>query len=142
MSERRGEGPIRIVLADDDEDIRQLVKINLELDGRFEVVGESRDGIETISVVRHTEPDVALVDLDMPRLTGLEAVRRIRQLRPDVRVVVYSASGRRDSAAQAIAAGAEGYLDKTADIINVGAKVAAFCTNATSGVGPTIRLPA
>ena len=115
---------IRIVLADDDEDVRQLVRINLELDGRFEVVGETRDGLETISAIRRSTPDVALVDVDMPRASGLEAVRRIRTLRPNVKVLVYSASGHEDAAADAIAAGAHAYISRTFDITKVGARIA------------------
>jgi DNA-binding NarL/FixJ family response regulator len=125
---------IRIVLADDDEDVRQLVRINLELDGRFEVVGETRDGIETISAIRRTEPDVALVDVDMPGSSGLEAVRRIRNLRPDVKVLVYSASGHEDVAADALAAGAHAYVSRTFDITKVGAKIVSLCSNGALAV--------
>lgn len=124
---RDGEGSIRVVLADDDADIRQLVRINLELDDRFEVVGESRDGVETISVVRHVDPDVVLIDLDMPRLSGLEAARRIRSIRPEVKVIVFSASGHDGSAQEAVEAGAHAYLNKTADITHIGQQIASFC---------------
>lgn len=137
MQDANGDGAIKVVVADDDEDIRRLVRTNLEIDGRFEVVGECRDGVETISVIRNVEPDVAIVDLDMPKLSGLEAVRRIRTLRPDVTVVVYSASGRDGSATVALEAGAHGFIDKRLEITNVAPKVvAAFC--ATSGGGDSV----
>ena len=120
------EGSIRVAIADDDADIRQLVHINLELDPRFAVVGEASDGLETISLIRHTDPDVALVDLDMPRLGGLEAIRRIRAIRPDVIVLVFSASGHDGSVPEALDAGAHGHLDKVMDITRVANKIAAY----------------
>ena len=107
--------PIRVVVADDDADIRQLVRINLEYDGRFEVVGEAAEGEEAVRVVTSTKPDVTVLDLSMPRLNGLQAIPRIRLEAPEVRILVYSCSDGLDAAEDVLLAGAHEYVEKSID---------------------------
>jgi signal transduction histidine kinase len=105
-------GPVRVLLADDTAEIRSLLRIVLELDGRFEVVGEAADGHEAVQAADDLRPDVAVVDLAMPVMDGLEAIPLIRDCSPDTKVVVLSAFSARQMREQALAAGAHGYLEK------------------------------
>lgn len=79
-----------IVIADDAPDIRRLVRTVLEVEDDFEVVGEAGDGLAAIKVVEQTRPDVVLLDLSMPRMDGLEALPRLREVSPASAVVVLS----------------------------------------------------
>ena len=69
---------IRIVIADDHAVVREGLRRFLALDPDFEVVGEARDGQEVMDLVRQVQPDVVLMDLLMPRCSGLEAIRALR----------------------------------------------------------------
>ena len=83
--------PIRVVVADDVEDLRFLVRMAFEADGDFEVVGEAATGSQAIKVVAEQRPDVVVLDLDMPNMTGFEALPFLRTQNPDTVVIVYSA---------------------------------------------------
>ena len=78
--------PIRIVLVDDVEEVRSLVRLRLELDGRVEVVGEADDGVTATAVVAVTRPDAVVLDLDMPGMDGLRAIPAVRAVSPGTRV--------------------------------------------------------
>src|SRR5437870_947474 len=85
----RGAGPmepVRIVLADDVEDIRYLFRVVLEAAGRFEVVGEAATGREAVDLARSLQPDVILLDLGMPEMGGLEALPLIKVASPTTQV--------------------------------------------------------
>jgi DNA-binding NarL/FixJ family response regulator len=106
------DGPFRVVLADDYADMRALVRLALERSGRFEVVGEAPDGAEAIEQARAHQPDLLLLDLSMPVLSGIEALPRIREAAPATKVVVLSGFGSAQMEPMAIAGGAVGYLEK------------------------------
>jgi DNA-binding NarL/FixJ family response regulator len=103
---------IRVLIADDHAVVRQGLRTFLELQDEIEVVGEAADGIEALELVQRTEPDVALLDLVMPRLGGLEAIRRIREVAPATRVLVLTSFADDDTVLPALRAGAAGYLLK------------------------------
>jgi NarL family two-component system response regulator LiaR len=103
---------IRVLIADDHAVVRQGLRTFLELQDEIEVVGEAADGIEALDLVQRTEPDVALLDLVMPRLGGLEAIRRIREVAPATRVLVLTSFADDDTVLPAVRAGAAGYLLK------------------------------
>lgn len=102
----------RVVVVDDVADIRWLLCTALDADGRFEVVGEASDGREGVDVVRLTRPNVAVIDLRMPRMDGLEAAAEIAQVSPETRVIIFSAIGEAAVAAAAHDAGVVGYVKK------------------------------
>ena len=103
---------IRVLIADDHAVVRQGLRTFLELQDEIEVVGEAADGIEALELVQRTKPDVALLDLVMPRLGGLEAIRRIREVAPATRVLVLTSFADDDTVLPAVRAGAAGYLLK------------------------------
>jgi CheY-like chemotaxis protein len=81
---------IRVLLVDDVEDVRRLVRTALRLHGAFEVVAEARCGAEAVRAARTHRPDVVVLDLGLPDLAGREVLRRIREDAPDSKVVVFS----------------------------------------------------
>ena len=104
--------PIRVVLADDTAEYRLLLRIILEADGRFEVVGEAADGAEAIRVTAAEQPDVLVLDLAMPVLDGLQAIPEIRAGSPDTAIVVLSGFARGRLDRLALASGAAAYVEK------------------------------
>jgi DNA-binding NarL/FixJ family response regulator len=105
---------IRVVLADDQRVVREGLALVLGLMPGVEVLGAAADGDEAIALVERLAPDVALMDLRMPRLDGVEATRRVRQLSPETQVVVLTTYADDHSVMQALRAGACGYLTKDA----------------------------
>jgi DNA-binding NarL/FixJ family response regulator len=100
------------VVADDGEDMRELIVAALEMSGSFTVVGRAADGAEAISEVKRTQPDLAIVDLAMPVVTGLEAIEGIRAVSPSTKVVVVSGFPRGRLAEMVAAKGATAYVEK------------------------------
>ena len=108
----RGGRVIRVLIADDHAVVRQGLRTFLELHDDIEVVGEAADGEEAVRVAVEGAPDVVLVDLVMPRLGGIEAIRRIREGSPGTRVLVLTSFADDDTVLPALRAGAAGYLLK------------------------------
>ncbi len=105
---------IRVFLADDHELVRAGIKALLERMHGIEVVGEAGDGREAILLIAKLQPDVVLMDINMPGMNGLEAVARISKEQSDVMVIVVSVSSNEEIVAQALRFGASGYLLKGA----------------------------
>jgi two-component system, NarL family, response regulator LiaR len=103
---------IRVLIADDHAVVRQGLRTFLELQDEIEVVGEAADGQEAVAETERLKPDVALMDLVMPRLGGEEAIRRIAAVSPATRVVVLTSFAGDDKLFPAVRAGAAGYLLK------------------------------
>lgn len=103
--------PIRVVLADDHELVRACLRAVLASRG-IEVVAESEDGRALLRDVREHRPNVALVDVSMPLLDGIEATRRIDRLSPETRVVILTMHADEHLARRARSAGAWGYVVK------------------------------
>jgi DNA-binding NarL/FixJ family response regulator len=105
--------PIRVLVADDHAVVREGLRTFLELQDGIEVAGEAADGEEAVREVERLCPDVVLMDLVMPRLDGVRAMRELRRRAPGVRVIVLTSYAEDDRVLPAIRAGAAGYLLKT-----------------------------
>ena len=103
---------VRVLVADDHTIVRQGLVNLLAESGEVEVVAEASDGLEAVEKAQATHPDVAILDLSMPRLTGLEAVRRIRETVPQTRVLMLTVHEEEEYVLPLIRAGASGYLVK------------------------------
>ena len=103
---------IRVLIADDHAVVRQGLRTFLDLQEDIEVVGEAADGAEALDVAERLAPDVVLVDLVMPGIDGIEAIRRLRERAPDARAIVLSSFVDDDKLFPAVRAGAAGYLLK------------------------------
>jgi len=106
--------PIRILLADDHNVLREGMRLLLERHPDFEVVGEASDGQETIAQVQHQHPDVVIMDIAMPNLNGIEATRRIVERSPRIGVVILSMHHDESYVIRSLKAGARAYLLKDA----------------------------
>jgi two-component system, NarL family, response regulator LiaR len=103
---------IRVLIADDHAVVRQGLRTFLEVQDDIEVVGEASDGQEALAMVEALSPDVVVMDLLMPRLSGIEATERIRELRPATKAIVLTSFLDDEKVSAAVRAGAAGYLLK------------------------------
>ncbi len=103
---------MRVLIVDDHTMVRESLVSVLQADGGVQVVAQAADGIEAIEKAMQTRPDVVIVDLSMPRLGGVEVVRRLREALPATRVLVLTMHQEDEYVLQAVRAGASGYLVK------------------------------
>lgn len=106
--------PITVLIIDDMEEMRSLLRDVIEACAEFHVVGEAEDGLRGVHVAEATQPDLILLDLSMPRMDGLEALPRLRQVTPQARIVVLSGFGEERMSSIAVERGASTYLEKGA----------------------------
>ena len=104
----------RIVVVDDQNVVRDGVVTMLSFQADMEVVGEAQNGIQAIEIAKQSKPDVVLLDMAMPLQDGLTTIPKIKELLPDVRILVLTSFAESDLVYQAIKAGALGYLLKDA----------------------------
>jgi DNA-binding NarL/FixJ family response regulator len=104
--------PIRILLADDHNVIRKGLRLLLESQPGFTVVAEAADGQQAVELATETRPDVAVLDISMPRLAGTDAAERITELLPATGVVILSVHSDEGYVMRSLKAGAKGYLLK------------------------------
>lgn len=105
---------INVILADDHAIIRHGLRALLESASEIRVVGEAGDGREAVQLALKMKPDVVVMDVFMPNLNGIEASRLIRRRRPEIKIVVVSASEERQYVIEALRAGVSAYLFKNA----------------------------
>ena len=115
--------PIRVMVVDDHPVWRDGVRADLEASGTATVVAEAADGGEAVSKAREAMPEVVLMDLQMPTVSGVEATRLIMEESPHVKVLVLSASAEEADVLEAVKAGASGYLLKSTPANEVSAAV-------------------
>jgi two-component system response regulator DegU len=117
---------IRLMLADDHRMLREGLRRSLSDEG-FDVIGEASDGDEAVRLADSLRPDVILMDVTMPDVDGVEATRRIHQQHPEIRVVMLTMHADQSVIAEALRAGASGYLvkdcstDEIADAVRMAA---------------------
>jgi DNA-binding NarL/FixJ family response regulator len=104
--------PIRILVADDHPIVREGLVAILGTQPDFQVIGQADSGAEVVEKVTRDRPDVLLLDLEMPDMDGVEALRRLRESGIHVRVIVFTAFDSDDRILNAVRAGAQGYLLK------------------------------
>jgi CheY-like chemotaxis protein len=110
--------PCRVYICDDSPEYRMLLRMVLADEGAV-VVGEGADGIECLEAAAATDPSIVLLDLNMPGLSGLEALPKLREALPDVKIVVLTTSKAAESERAAMAAGADAYVSKPIDATSV-----------------------
>jgi len=108
------ESKVRMLLADDHPMLREGIRHLLEREPDFEVVGEACDGNEAIRLADNLEPDVVVMDIHMPKVSGLEATRQIKEKHPTIAVLVLTIHDEDEYVMGLLQAGAAGYLLKTA----------------------------
>ncbi len=103
---------VRIVLADDQLLVRAGIRALLETLPQYEVVAECAEGAEAVSAARNLHPDVAILDIAMPHVSGIEAAQQIHASQPDIKLLILSSLDQQEVVEQALSAGAVGYLLK------------------------------
>jgi signal transduction histidine kinase len=103
---------MKVLLVDDHAAIRKSIRQLLELKTTFEIVGEGSNGMEAVAAVDRLKPDVVLMDMNMPVMSGVEATRAIKERHPHVKVLALTAFGEMPLVAEMVRAGAAGYLLK------------------------------
>jgi DNA-binding NarL/FixJ family response regulator len=109
------DGSTGVLICDDVDSMRVLLKVIVELRRGLRVVGEARDGNEAVVEAKRLQPDVILLDLSMPHRTGLDALPEIKEVAPRAKVIVLSGFAASTMAADVLALGAERYIEKGAD---------------------------
>ena len=112
--------PIRVVLADDHTLFRAGIRSLLNEIEEVEVIGEAADGQTALQLIEQQHPDIALLDIGMSGLSGLDVAARLAELSAPVRVIILSMHGNEEYVLQALRAGAAGYVLKDADTIELG----------------------
>lgn len=127
--------PIRILIADDHLIIRQGLRLILETEPDFELIGEASDGAEAVRLCKEISPAVVLMDLRMPGMDGLTAIERLRVEQPEIAVVILTTFNEDELMLKGLKAGARGYLLKDTD------RTALFDTIRAAARGETLLRP-
>jgi two-component system, NarL family, response regulator YdfI len=107
--------PLRLLIADDHLIVREGLRLILETEPGFDLVGEACDGAEAIELAAELQPDVILMDLRMPRIDGLAAIERLQKEQPQIAIVILTTFNEDDLMRRGLQAGARGYLLKDTD---------------------------
>lgn len=131
--------PLRVLVADDHAVVREGIRSILDATPGIECVGEARDGLEAIALVESLDPDVLVLDVSMPQRTGLEVVAELRAQGRRTRILVLSMHDHAEYVLQAVRAGADGYLLKSAPPAEVRRAVTAVASGESVFAGDVAR---
>ena len=120
------QGPIRVLLVDDEDDIRHMLRLHLARDDRFEVVGEAANGQEALDRCAELHPDIVLLDLRMPVLDGMATIPLMREQCPHAEIAVFSAFGDDARRQEAEKLGAAAFLEKGEPLPYIAARLASI----------------
>ena len=126
---------IRILIADDHLIVRQGLRLILETESGFELIGEAADGAEAVQLSAKLQPDVILMDLRMPRVDGISAIKQLHLEQPHIAIVILTTFNEDDLMRKGLRAGARGYLLKDTD------RVTLFSTIRAAAQGQTLLKP-
>lgn len=107
--------PIRVVLTDDHLMVREGISQLLELDKNIKVVGQAKDGIECLELLKKVEADVLLLDINMPNMDGIQVIKRIKEQKIKIKVMVLTIHNEIDYILRAVDQGVHGYMLKDSD---------------------------
>ena len=107
-------GNLRIILAEDHTILREGLRALLSADPAFEIIGEAQDGREAVRCVEKLEPNLLLMDLSMPRMSGMDAIREIKKRYPDIKIIALTVHKTEEYLLATLQAGADGYVLKDA----------------------------
>lgn len=110
---------IHIVIVDDHQLFRNGLKILLNAFPEFEIIGEASNGVEFLKIIKNTKADVALMDINMPEMDGIEATQKGIEICPDISIIALSMYGEEEYYNKMVDAGAKGFLLKDSDISEV-----------------------
>jgi DNA-binding NarL/FixJ family response regulator len=119
--------PVRVLLADDHQMVREGMKLLISLEQRFQVVGEAGDGASAVRLTLELAPDVLVLDYVLPGFDGAEVLRRVHGKLPNLRVLIVTGSLQRDSVRTALACGADAYVLKQSGSEELLAALNAVC---------------
>src|SRR3954471_7697700 len=120
----------RVLGVDDAANLRELLTVLLDVEDDFEVVGTAADGAQAIERAAALQPDVVLLDLAMPVMDGLQALPGLREQLPGARIVIFSGFEHEALAREALAAGADAYIEKGTSVMQLVARLRQLRTSA------------
>jgi DNA-binding NarL/FixJ family response regulator len=106
----------RVLVVDDAANLRELLSLLLDTEDDFEVIGTASDGAQALAVAEGLQPDIVLLDLAMPVMDGMQALPALRRLLPEALIVIFSGFEQAALVDEALAAGANAYLEKGASV--------------------------
>jgi DNA-binding NarL/FixJ family response regulator len=121
--------PFKVFLADDHPLLRTGLRMSLGQHADIDFIGEANDGFKAVEKIKKNPPDVALIDFDMPGLSGVAAIRLLRRHYPDMKLLILSSYSDRQYIEDAMQAGANGYILKSIDISELVEVIRAFARN-------------
>jgi two-component system, NarL family, response regulator LiaR len=121
----------RVVLCDDHEIVREAIKARMANSSVVEIVGEAGNGRDVVDVVKELEPDVLIIDVELPKRDGIEATKDVLKVRPRTKVIIFTAHAQPDLLALALRAGASGYVLKSAPAEDIARAVKAVTGGGT-----------
>jgi DNA-binding NarL/FixJ family response regulator len=125
----------RVLVVDDAANLRELLTVLLDVEDDFEVVGTAADGAQALDKADALAPDIVLLDLAMPVMDGLQALPGLRERLPRARIVIFSGFEHEALAREALAAGADAYIEKGTSVMQLVARLRQLRTSAGEDTG-------